>query len=175
MTYVKNQGSVCSVEGCEDPAKCKKMCLPHHQMHTRRGTTEPYAFQSPTSRVCSECKIEKPITAYYTSGKLKSGLTRYTSACKACRHESQRKYYLPSKYGITEDQYNQMLLDQEGVCAICKGGNKFKKPWNLAVDHDHDTGKVRGLLCQACNRTLGLIGESVNALRAAADYLEANS
>lgn len=175
MSYVRNQGSICSVEDCEDLCKCKRLCQTHYDRLRRRGTTDPYVFVSPTRRVCSECKIDKPIDAYYTSGKLKSGLTRYTSACKECRHLSQRKYMLPSKYGITEDQYNAMLDGQNGVCAICKSHNKFDKPWALAVDHDHETNEVRGLLCQACNRTLGLMGESISSLRAAADYLEARS
>lgn len=57
------------------------------------------------------------------------------------------------RYGITQEEYVQMLLDQEGVCAICGCPPKEEKV--LAVDHDHITGKVRGLLCTRCNLRVG--------------------
>lgn len=64
------------------------------------------------------------------------------------------------KYGITIDQYNEMLTKQNGVCAIC--GNPESRlmagtAYLLAIDHNHVTGKVRGLLCNSCNRALGLL------------------
>ncbi len=84
---------------------------------------------------------------------------------------------LKRKFGITLDQYNQMVLDQNNLCAIC---NKFEtrndprtnSPMSLAVDHDHATGKVRGLLCNCCNYGLGLFEDLSSRLRIAAEYLE---
>jgi hypothetical protein len=66
------------------------------------------------------------------------------------------------KYGITADQYNQMLEKQKGVCALCE---KPQTRIRLAVDHDHRTGKVRGLLCNWCNRHLGVIEKRMNLFR----------
>ena len=80
-----------------------------------------------------------------------------------------RAQQLKVKYGITEADYDRMAKVQGGVCAICKCRQRFQK---LAVDHDHKTGKVRGLLCVSCNRGLGTFFDSTYRLRAAADYLD---
>jgi hypothetical protein len=63
-----------------------------------------------------------------------------------------------------------MFAQQDGKCAICKLISKQK----LCVDHDHSTGKVRGLLCKKCNWGIGLFGDKPNFLRTAADYLESS-
>jgi hypothetical protein len=82
-----------------------------------------------------------------------------------------RQYNL-KKYGLTETDYILMLHEQDGGCAICGAteGDSSKK--NLCVDHDHNTGKVRGLLCTACNHVIGRFEDDVNRLRRAADYIE---
>jgi hypothetical protein len=63
-----------------------------------------------------------------------------------------RKHHLKKRYGITPEDYDRMLKKQRGRCAIC---GKPPKKNRLAVDHCHNTNKIRGLLCAACNRTLG--------------------
>ena len=73
-------------------------------------------------------------------------------------------------YGITIEQHNQMLEQQNGVCAICGGLNKNGK--NLGIDHCHRTNKVRGLLCMKCNLTLGAVDDSIELLANAIRYLE---
>jgi Recombination endonuclease VII len=81
-----------------------------------------------------------------------------------------RDRYLRKTYGITEAQYNELLAYQGGCCAICRKPPKGRR---LAVDHDHKTGKVRGLLCYFCNsRFLGRGRESAAMHLAAAEYLE---
>lgn len=76
---------------------------------------------------------------------------------------------LEKKYGITISEYDAMNKLQNGVCAICK------KPCTcgrrLAVDHDHDTGIVRELLCSRCNRGIGMFKESPDYMKSAFDYL----
>lgn len=86
-----------------------------------------------------------------------------------------RKYYLRDHYGITEEDYASMLEAQNGVCAICKrperrrsSGDEVK---NLAVDHDHETGRVRALLCHDCNVVLGYVEDSPERLDAMRSYL----
>jgi len=73
------------------------------------------------------------------------------------------------RFGITVDEYHALLIKQNHVCAIC--GNPCSTRRWLSVDHDHETGKVRGLLCAKCNTGLGLLGDNLGALCMALDYL----
>jgi hypothetical protein len=73
-------------------------------------------------------------------------------------------------YGITLDDFNKMEKEQNYACAICKSDNsKFTK--SLFVDHCHKTGKIRGLLCKKCNSGIGFLGETVESLQKAIEYL----
>jgi len=78
--------------------------------------------------------------------------------------------YLNRTYGIGLDKYDSLLAEQAGVCAICK--NECVSGKKLAVDHNHDTGEVRGLLCCKCNRGLGNLNDDPDRLRSAVLYLE---
>lgn len=75
------------------------------------------------------------------------------------RRQKQKDTFRANKlrklYGLTPDEYDQMLTQQGGVCAICKTQKPSK--YNLPVDHDHDTGQVRGILCIPCNRAIGYL------------------
>lgn len=82
----------------------------------------------------------------------------------------QHAYHLKWKFNLTVEQYDEMLAAQNGACYICRGHNKDLR--RLSVDHDHITGKVRGLLCYPCNAGLGYFHDQVSNLRRAADYLE---
>lgn len=77
---------------------------------------------------------------------------------------------LERRYGITLKQYDEMLEQQNGVCTICGGINSDGR--RLCVDHSHKTNKVRGLLCNNCNRKLGIV-EDIGFMRAANLYLKA--
>jgi hypothetical protein len=83
--------------------------------------------------------------------------------------ESARARRLRHQYGLSVDEYDAMLARQGGVCAVCGGGPGARA---FCVDHDHDTGAVRGLLCNPCNAGIGQLGDDPARLRAAADYLE---
>ena len=87
-------------------------------------------------------------------------------------HPEQRAlmqiYQLKRRYGITFADYYRMLEEQGGGCAIC--GYRPKKR-RLSVDHDHETGQIRGLLCVSCNRGLPWFSESPELLDRAAEYL----
>lgn len=110
--------------------------------------------------------------------------------CKLCNVEYQREYratesgrrrhknvQLRAKYGITLEQYEELWTSQGGLCAICGKSEGSSSAWGgskmLAVDHDHETGRVRGLLCQACNVGIGHLTNS-EVLLAAAAYLVQN-
>jgi hypothetical protein len=73
-------------------------------------------------------------------------------------------------YGLTAAQYRAILIKQDAGCAIC-GVSQSDKGARLSVDHDHLTGMVRGLLCRACNRSLGGFKDDPELLRRAAEYL----
>jgi hypothetical protein len=80
-----------------------------------------------------------------------------------------RRTKLKYRYGITIEEYNKLLAEQDGTCAIC-GTNTPSGPGRFHVDHDHNTGKIRGLLCNRCNPKLGVI-EDIQFLKIAIRYL----
>lgn len=86
------------------------------------------------------------------------------------RPESYKGYDLKRGYGISYKEYAKILVGQGGVCAICKG-NQTDRYKNLSVDHCHETGAVRGLLCSKCNLALGGFKDSPELLDRAKDYL----
>ncbi len=92
------------------------------------------------------------------------------------KRKNQRQYTLRTKFGISLEEYTKILAQQNGCCAICHkapiGDDRYREGKNLAVDHDHITNKVRGLLCDLCNRALGQFQDSPEFLRRAADYVE---
>jgi hypothetical protein len=144
------------------------------------------------TKVCTKCKVDKEYRDYYFVINSKGAKTRtYKSECKECTKARVRKYHsddpirsahtrwkydLQKNYGMTESEWESLLALQGGGCGICgeKETNVHKSGtvWRLSVDHCHDTGKIRGILCNNCNRAIGLLKDNVQLLRKAADYLE---
>lgn len=97
--------------------------------------------------------------------------------CCAAYHQKNRAKILPRlrrnglarNYGITVERYEEMFLAQGGLCFLCR---KPESGVSLAVDHCHESGAIRSLLCKRCNTALGLMNEEPALLRAAAEYLE---
>jgi len=84
---------------------------------------------------------------------------------------------LKASYGLTVEQYDQMMRDQNGVCAICEMEEtrvdyRTGEVHPLPVDHDKITGKVRGLLCNLCNTAIGMLNHDTDRMRAAIKYIE---
>ena len=132
-------------------------------------------------KVCSLCKIEKPLGDFHVRSRSKDGLT---AQCKQCRidlviafrqkhPEKQAKYSrtsnLRKNFGLTHAEYEALHDKQNGVCAICEGLCSTGR--RLAVDHNHMTGEIRGLLCSRCNRGIGLFKEQAKYLLKAAEYV----
>jgi nitrate/TMAO reductase-like tetraheme cytochrome c subunit len=90
-------------------------------------------------------------------------------ACRIKHRESQRKYKLAHTYKITENEYLTMLVLQNSQCAICK---KDFVQGEACIDHNHNTGEARGLLCKNCNKGLGFLQDDAKVLSKAVDYLE---
>jgi len=101
-------------------------------------------------------------------------INAYDRARNPLRREAVRNRRLQKSYGISLDDYNRMVAEQNNQCAICGGAPRgYGKNDNvLHVDHCHKTGKVRGLLCSNCNLVLGGINDSIDLLRNAITYLE---
>jgi hypothetical protein len=117
-----------------------------------------------TPRVCRCCQVEKPLSDFY----FRKENDTYRTECKECVIERQRY----KKLGVCNTEYDKMLVRQKGSCAICSSTLNSSRYTKLAVDHDHKTGKVRGLLCTGCNTALGLMKDSPIRLEKAAEYLK---
>ena len=115
-------------------------------------------------KVCSRCKLEKNSKEFYSNPRTSSGLR---TECKPCSKEKGTIQVI-GRYGLSKEEYYSLLENQNGVCAICFKKDKIR----LAVDHNHNTGKVRGLLCSNCNRGIGLLKDSTAMLLSAAQYLQ---
>ncbi|HHK0424560.1 MULTISPECIES: endonuclease VII domain-containing protein [Stutzerimonas stutzeri group] len=124
----------------------------------------------PGLKRCTKCGEEKPITEYFRrSPKAGGGREAFCKRCKSLTYKREYRWNkLKERYGITKDQYEAMFDQQGGVCAICK---THPDKGVLHVDHCHATGAVRGLLCPSCNKALGLLRDSREALSRAIAYL----
>lgn len=126
----------------------------------------------PDTKQCSKCGHVKPGCEFSRNTASPDGLVAH---CKLCALD----YAMRKSYGITLDDYMHMFEHQAGRCAVCSNTAKPPMPGQrfverLVVDHDHATGTVRGLLCDNCNRALGLVHDSEGVLLAAVDYLRSH-
>jgi hypothetical protein len=87
-------------------------------------------------------------------------------------HEKTREAAWKRRYGITREDYNRMFSDQNGSCKICKTTEIGRGHTHFHVDHNHTTGKIRGLLCDKCNRGLGYFDDRYDLLKDASSYLQ---
>jgi hypothetical protein len=108
---------------------------------------------------CYFCKEEKLTSEFYAN----SGICK---DCQKIRRGVVQRNRILAKYGLTLEDYNKMLREQDGVCAIC---SRRQNP--LHVDHNKRTGEVRGLLCMPCNTGLGFFGDNIGIMREAIKYL----
>lgn len=102
------------------------------------------------------------------------GRAAYLADHRERYHQSYKDGHLRRNFGIGLDDYNRMHADQNGCCAICgkpETGTRNGKPIRMAVDHHHESGAVRDLLCTACNKLIGLAGEDIAVLESAIAYL----
>lgn len=129
-------------------------------------------------KTCKVCGVEKNISDFYTGRR----------DCKDCKNAAARKKYIDDpqttqrnlirmrerakerRYGITQEQFEQMLIDQNNKCNICS--IEFKGTKYTHIDHCHDTNRVRGLLCNDCNLALGQFNDNTDIMDNAIKYLQ---
>ena len=137
------------------------------------------------TKICKCCGENKSITEFY---KTKRNCDGRGTTCKECKREKKMEYRLREDVKVHTAEYNKdyklriaygigtedklsMIDSQNGNCAIC-GKKLIDLNNNICVDHDHGTGKIRGILCGNCNRAIGLFFDNPKTLIAAAMYLE---
>ena len=107
--------------------------------------------------------MEKELSNYW----FRKDTGKHRNECHTCHTDAQ----MERNYGISLSTYNRMFIEQGGVCKICSLPQKSNRNERLAIDHCHETGKVRGLLCDGCNRGIGLLKDDYRILERAASYL----
>lgn len=119
-------------------------------------------------KLCRRCQRSLPASQFARNSYSPDGLR---SECRSCRFKADRAYLLNARFQLSVQEYEAMLADQDGRCALCRS----EKPggrWNrFAVDHCHETGLIRGLLCWSCNRALGALGDTPVAIGRAFAYV----
>lgn len=180
-------------------ARCKPCVITANntaRAERRRAAREARAaLPEPTHRTCTQCHTLKASADYYDKrAECKDCLrrrarARYADPAVAAQisqrnqvdapgvRERQRQRRL-SKYGMTAPEYDALFDGQGGRCACCgrvgrrAGIGEGTRYSVLCVDHDHDTGAIRGLLCHTCNRGIGLFGDNIEMLEQAIAYLK---
>lgn len=90
-------------------------------------------------------------------------------------HGSKREGHLRRKYGMTSAEFEAMAVKQHGKCKVCReppSAGRWSRKYRLHVDHDHTSGRVRGLVCYRCNMAIGFLRDSPKLARSVAKYLE---
>lgn len=151
-----------------------------------------------THKICSSCNISKPLEHFSRQAQYRDG---HRGQCKECRRLYQSNYAvslpgvathnrymfkrrlfrlsrwskLKETYDLSKDDFYLMLEKQGGKCAICRSEDPKNKKGVFYVDHCHETGKVRGLLCHKCNYVLGVFRDQVALFYNAIEYLKRHS
>lgn len=173
-------------------SSCKPCVRATQQKHAQAlQSRETYAL--PSSATCTGCGLVKEITQFYIKKSSRKG---YASQCKTCqekywetddykqKHSERAKQwyktprgkrvwlnsYYRRHFGITIEEYERLLSEQNSRCGICET-EKCATGKSFAVDHDHTTGRVRGLLCKKCNLALGFLEDDTSRMQRAINYM----
>lgn len=161
--------SPCSISDCtSEKVIAKGLCQYHYDRKRRYGDTTT----RPKVLICHDCKSEYDV-------RPTGNLPTVCDPCFTQRHRNRqradrRRKGLWELYKMTEAEYWAMHKSQGGLCLICGGVQKGRGAKNnvLAVDHNHKTGKIRGLLCTNCNTGMGGLKDSIELLEKAINYLK---
>ncbi|WP_396189879.1 endonuclease VII domain-containing protein [Flavobacterium sp.] len=129
---------------------------------------------------CYVCREIKSHEEFSMNRSRSDGLQTY---CKHCGKERQSKWYYKRAHGITLEERDELLVKQDGKCAICGNNTQFKLKKGhgsnigdeAVVDHCHESLKIRGVLCGFCNTGLGAFKDNIKSLLNAVDYLRSRT
>lgn len=160
----------CSVADCERPLIAGGLCPMHYQRFRAHGSTDkperkrvPIPHGTIQGYNFHRCRCERCATAR----------REYAAGYRNAHLDDLHHLYLLQTYGITQEQYEEILEQQDGVCAICRQVRLDRRRKHLDVDHDHGTGRIRGILCNKCNRLVGTVEVKLREWRPIIDYLKA--
>lgn len=151
-----------------------------HKRFTDDGQFQLFTIVKEGLKHCNKCETTRPLEDFHTRKGVSDGRA---STCKFCNNsrtrfdkhgkynpDKDRRKHLLRTYGITSEDYDRMLAEQNGTCAICHRPERIKGR-SLCVDHCHSTGEVRGLLCNACNIAIGKLEDNLDYIKNALKYL----
>lgn len=151
-----------------------------------------------TEKECPQCREVLPKSSFSKSSRARDGLQSWCKSCHRKKHDAwwakktpkeqvkfqkrhnagrrgnpdqQRKNLLRYRFGLSVEQYDWLLAMQHGQCAICKSEKSNGKGHRLQVDHCHESGQIRGLLCHSCNSAIGMFKDDPKLLIAALYYI----
>ncbi|MFF9361327.1 endonuclease VII domain-containing protein [Streptomyces griseoluteus] len=151
---------------------CRECVAKYSASHYRRrreaaGKSVRERVQAPPGhKLCRSCGEVKPHSEWHRNASASDGLS---TRCRTCRAERGRQDHLKRRYGLSESERDALIPSQGGVCCICLSAPPAH------VDHCHETGRVRGVLCFSCNAALGQLKDRPDAIRRAAAYVEGNA
>ncbi|MER5212709.1 endonuclease VII domain-containing protein [Streptomyces sp. NPDC002838] len=146
-------------------AYCREGWAEYHQARQlAKGKNVRPRVQTPEGhKFCRGCGEIKPHSEWHRNATASDGLS---TSCETCRASKGRAGHLERQYGITEADRDELISSQAGVCRICLAAPAAH------VDHCHNTGRVRGVLCFSCNAALGQFKDRPDVIRRAAAYVE---
>lgn len=146
-------------------AYCRECAAAYHQeRQVAKGRNVRPRVEVPEGhKLCRTCGDIKPHSEWTRNRTASDGLA---TLCKSCKAAQGRAGHLKRQYGITEAERDALIASQGGVCCICLAASAAH------VDHCHETGRVRGVLCFSCNAALGQFKDRPDAIRRAAAYVE---
>lgn len=136
----------------------------------------PDYVKNPEEKTCNECNCTLPLEDFHKNGLTRQGKVTYSHLCKSCankKYSDKRKgnedYLTKSrvrKYNISVEDFHKMKIEQNNKCFICE-----ETTTKLVIDHCHQSGNVRKLLCSNCNFALGMVKENINTLNNMINYI----
>ncbi|MEU4658644.1 endonuclease VII domain-containing protein [Streptomyces sp. NPDC023723] len=146
-------------------AYCRECAAAYHQeRQVAKGRNVRPRVEVPDGhKRCRTCGEIKPHSEWTRNRTASDGLA---TLCKSCKAAQGRAGHLKRQYGITEAERDELIASQGGVCCVCLAAPAAH------VDHCHETGRVRGVLCFSCNAALGQFKDRPDAIRRAAAYVE---
>lgn len=149
-------------------ANCRE-CAAEYYRRSQEAKGKTVRVKVPVPRGHKRCPQGEEIKPHSQWERNKTSSDGWASYCRDCRVARNRVSYFQRKYGLTPTELDAMVAEQQGICCICLTGPAEH------VDHCHETGRVRGVLCFNCNSAIGKLGDDPDVIRRAIAYLEGNA